>query len=281
MLTGAGSDPLVVDDSADTANQAVTLSVGQIIGLGQPIAYTGMATLATRLGTGNDTLSLTGLDAAVPTKIDGGTGNNSAAIDLPGDLAGRLTLANFQTSHLNVAGNLTGTCITDGALSQVTVGQSLTGALTAGGNITSVSVSENLSGTLNAIGNLKTVGIGGDLSGSLSAPNISSFHVHGSITPAGELTVPGVLTQLEIDGSSAGQTNVGSLEGVVEPTVTPAADGTIFSLTEAGVSRAIRIQAADEIAGRRGLLSRCVYDSSTGTPQAAVRVNRRSIHRTV
>jgi hypothetical protein len=291
-LAGSGTDPLVLDDSVDAAARTVTFAVGQISGLGAPINYTGMQSLTATLGSNGDTAIVTGVDAAVPTTIDGGPGANTANINVTGDLPGELTFNRFQTGAVSVGGNVTGTISTDGSFSSVNLGN-LAGTLNVAGSVSSTRITENLSGALNVSGGLPTVTIGGNLSGTLTTPlsvgslaitgnlsgaisvadNLASLHVEGGFTSSGTLNVGGALKLLEVDGTDAGQSHVGSLQGLVESDVTPAADGTIFSLTQGGVTRSIQELSANEAAGLAGTTFSVFYDDSTSVPQAVVLVN--------
>jgi hypothetical protein len=217
MLTGGGTDALTVNDTANTVASTVTLGDDEVTSQGGVITYTGITHLAVDLGSGNDTADVNALNPAVATSIDGGSGGNSAMIDLPGDLAGHLSLTHFQTGSVNVAGNFTGSLTTDGGF--------------------------------------------------------ASVHVHGNFASGAVLGVSGVLDQIEVDGIDAGQLTAGSLQGVVEPSVTPSSDGTIFSLNSGGVTRSIQIQTADPSASLAGTSFSVVYDATTGVPQAAVRIN--------
>jgi hypothetical protein len=216
-LTGAGTDPLTINDAADASPATITLGDDQITSLGGAITYTGITTLAVQLGSGSDTADITAIEPTVVTRINGGAGSNTANINLQGDLAGSLTLTHFQAGSVDVAGNFTGSLSTDGSLTAV--------------------------------------------------------HVHGNFNPSAVLSVTGVLDQIEVDGTDAGQLTVGSLEGVVEPSVTPSADGTIFSLSSGGVTRSIQIETADPSASLTGTTFAVVYDATTGVPQAAVQIN--------
>ena len=216
-LIGSGTDPLTVDDTTDNTNQSVGITANQISGLGAAIGYAGMTTLTTLLGTGSDTVAVTGLSPTLTqTALDGGNGVNYASVNLPGNLPGNLALTHFQEGAITVAGNVGGTLSTDG--------------------------------------------------------NFSSVHVLGGMLPGSALDVAGVLKQIEIDGVAAGVTNVGSLQGVIEPSVTPAPDGTIFTLNSGGITRTIR-EATANGQSLTGSTFSVVYDATTGEPQAAVRIN--------
>jgi acrosin len=216
-LEGAGTDPLTINDTPNLSAASITLGNGEVDGFGGIINYTGITTLAVNLAAGNDTATITAMDPAVITSIDGGAGENIANINLAGDLSGKLTLTHFSSGSVDVAGNFTGSLRTDGGFSTV--------------------------------------------------------HVDGNFTPTAVLGVTGVLGQLEVDGADAGQLTVGSLQGVVEPSVIPSADGTIFSLSSGGVTRSIQVQMTDPSASLSGTTFSVVYDATTGVPQAAVRVN--------
>jgi hypothetical protein len=273
-LTGNGTDPLVVNNSASTVGQTATFAVGQISGLGGPINYTGMASVSATLGSGGDTAIVSGADAAVPTTIDGGPGANAATINIAGDLPGHLSLMRFQTGTVNVSGSLTGTLSTDGSFSTVTTGADLSGTLSVAGTVSTITLGGNLTGDLAVAGSVGTATVDGNLAGKVSVGgDVASLHVKGGFETTGALNVIGALKLLELDGADSGASNVGSLQGLVVSDVTPTANGTIFSLTQNGVTRSIQALAANEITGFAGTTFSTVYDDSTGSPQAAVRVN--------
>ena len=152
-LSGAGADDsITVNDSADIVARVATLTATTLGGLGGPITFGNAGTVAITLGTSNDSLDVTGLNANARTSVDGGAGSNAAGISLAGDFDGNLSLTNFQGGSVHVAGNMNGSLSTDGNLNTVEVGGNVspTSSLSVAGNLASLSVAGADQGTVTA-----------------------------------------------------------------------------------------------------------------------------------
>jgi hypothetical protein len=157
-LTGTGADSLTVDDTASNSNKTGTLTGTTITGLGMGpsgIIYSGFSTLAINLGAGSDTFNIAGtagLPSPVttttsinmgagddilnvtamggPATVDGGTGNNTANINV-NNFASSLTLIHFAQTNLTSGGLFSGSISTDGNLTGVINGDD-SGTISAG-----------------------------------------------------------------------------------------------------------------------------------------------------
>lgn len=159
IVTGTGNDTMNVDNTGDTAAESGTLTATRLTGFGMGesgIEYFSLATLNISLGPGGNTLMITG--AAPVTTINGGDGTNSATLNFAGDFAVDLTLTNFGTATVAVAGNFTG-------------------QLTDGGSVTTMTVGGNLTGTLNISGLLGTLTVDGGTPGQITVGSVNIITV--------------------------------------------------------------------------------------------------------
>jgi hypothetical protein len=165
-INGSGKDTFNLDNGGSLGNQTGTLTPGTITGLGlgaNGILYTGIIALNINLGYRDDSFTVNEINISTVTSIDGGAGDNTAALNFAEDFAGTLNLFNFQTSVLSVGGNFTGS-LTDynpGDL-QATIAGNFTGTLMAdvidslniGGNATG----QIIAGTIGEITDLAATG---------------------------------------------------------------------------------------------------------------------------
>ena len=179
----AGTNAAYVDDSANTADQTFTLTPTTMnstaMGANGQIVYGTLQVLNVLFGSGNDTLALNDMSDTTATTVDGGLGNNSAALNFSGDFAGTsLVLLNFQTASLSVGGNFSGTLTDAGAFTTVHIGGSMTstGVFNAG-SVDTMTVGEDLAGLLNVTGLLNTLAIGGGSPGKIVAGSINFITV--------------------------------------------------------------------------------------------------------
>ncbi len=81
VVQGSGRDTLNLDDSGDTASQALLVTGGMITQLGmsasQGIAYSGLSTLRIALGTGGDSVAVQGTNGSTATTIAGAVGSKA------------------------------------------------------------------------------------------------------------------------------------------------------------------------------------------------------------
>ena len=182
VLIGSGNDKLNVDDTGSVTAQAGTLTATTLTGLGMGtsgITYSGMVVLNINLGSAGDSFTVTGITNSTVTTIDGRGGNNSATLSFGGDFAAQnLTLLNFQTASLFVAGDFSGLLIDQGSLTTVTIGGALTstGVFSAGA-INAMTIGGDLAGLLDVTGLLNTLAIGGGSPGKIIAGSINYITV--------------------------------------------------------------------------------------------------------
>jgi hypothetical protein len=235
-VVGSASDTLNVDDTGDTAGQSGILTSTTLTGLGlgaAGITYSGLSALNINLGSGNDTFTIKGITSVTATTINGGSGTNTAVINITGDFLGQnLTLLNFNTTSMTVTGNFYGTLNVGGAITTVTIGGSLakSGVINAG-SINMVTITGNLAGTLN---------------------------------------VTGALGTLIVDGATPGQIVVGSVQMI---TVLAGYGNTLLNLTVNGIQREILALPVAGGNMPITVLFAFVYDATTSAvPQVAIRI---------
>lgn len=235
---GQGNDVAFVNDAADTANRSFALTPGVLnsdaMGPNGRINYdASLETLNVLLGAGDDALTINDMIPTTVTTLDGGLGNNAAAMNFSGDFAATdLTLLNFQTNSLNVAGNFTGLLNDQGAFPTVTIGGSLT-----------------TTGIFNA-GSIDTMTVGGDL--------------------AGLLNVTGLLNTLAIGGGSPGKIIAGAINYV---SVQSAFGNKVFQVIEGGVERQIQATPVNGGQMPDAIRYAFLYDSSApGDPQLVLSI---------
>lgn len=78
-LTGNGSDTLILDDSADTTSQIVTLTPTSISGIAT-VNYTGVHTLTMTLGSAADTVTVSDTASATTTNINTSDGDDTLTV---------------------------------------------------------------------------------------------------------------------------------------------------------------------------------------------------------
>ncbi len=158
---------LLINDTADTNPAAVALNSNSVTGLGATITYNNVNTLAVELGQGNDQMTVTAVNPAIPTTLDGGIGNNSANLDFTNDFNGNLTLKHFQGGQLAISGNDNGSISTDGSLNSV----SISGSLSSGASLA-------------VAGNVAALNIGGTNSGSITAGSTNAGVITNAVPDA-------------------------------------------------------------------------------------------------
>ena len=81
---GDGTAEPTLDDTADAAANDVTVDAGPVAGLGMAatgVAYAGLAPLTVLLGDGGNAVTVTGTAAATDTRLTGGNGGDTFAVD--------------------------------------------------------------------------------------------------------------------------------------------------------------------------------------------------------
>jgi sugar lactone lactonase YvrE len=80
-LNGLNTGPLVIDDSADTANASYTVTGSTVqVNSSTSISYTGAANVIVYGGSGNDAFTVTGAGAGSEISLYGGAGSNSFTV---------------------------------------------------------------------------------------------------------------------------------------------------------------------------------------------------------
>jgi hypothetical protein len=134
-VNGNGATALTLDDSGDTAKATATITATAVTGLGMGssgVTYSGLATLCVKLGTAANTLTVTGLEAATATTINGG-GNAATTLTITttGDLGGNLTVTGVPNASATVGGNFTGRFVTAGTLTSFAAQKGVGGLISA------------------------------------------------------------------------------------------------------------------------------------------------------
>jgi hypothetical protein len=110
-VVGNGGDLLTLDDSATVAARTGTLTATALTGVAPgTLTYGGVATLALKLGAGNDALNFTGTALGTTTSVNAGGGTNTfalgSAVPAPGgvvdNVRGELTLTGSGNDALTV-----------------------------------------------------------------------------------------------------------------------------------------------------------------------------------
>ncbi len=177
IVIGSGTDTMNVDDTGSSGDKTGTLSATTLTGLGMGaggITYSGLTTLNITLGAGDDTFTITGINTPTVTTVDGGSGDNTAIIDVQGNLdAQNLTLLNFQFTSISVTGDFTGIFNDPGAITTFDIGGSFTaGSQITAGSIGTMTIGGDLAGLLTVTGLLDTLNVGGGTPGEIIAGNI-------------------------------------------------------------------------------------------------------------
>lgn len=179
IISGDGKVTVNVDDTGDTTARSATLTATSLTGMGMSalgIMYSGLGALNVYMGSGGNTLTVTGVTNTTVTTINGGTGINSATLSFSGDFGGNLTLINFATATLTVGGNFTGILNDAGAMTPVTITGSLSGTLNVG-SIATMTIGGNLTGTLNVTGLLGTLTVNGGTPGQIIVGSVNIITV--------------------------------------------------------------------------------------------------------
>jgi acrosin len=296
-VNGPGVGALLSLDGADGTNAltvngggsgTVTLTDTSITGLPQEVDYVNFATLALNLGA-SQSLQVNNINPTTVTTISVPSGQGS--VNLPGDLNGQLSLGNLSGGTFSVGGNINGTVVIGSGVLGLTVGGSLAGSVSIGGNGGTVSIGNDLSGTLAIAGGADSLAIGNDLSGTLTVAgaagsmtvgndlsgtatiggSLPTLNIGGSLTSTGQVVIQGNLGTMLITGADAGSIQAVSVGFIGVGRATPGTNGTMFSVTQAGVYRSVRATIAEGVAAS-GVTAQVAYDGSTSIPEVAVRL---------
>lgn len=139
-LSGNGSTVVIIDDSATSAMKTAALTASNLTGLSPAgIAYSGLSSLAIKLGTGGGVFTISNTNAATPTTLTGGSGNETIVVNdtasnttiNPG--AGTNTIA-VRATHAPVAINSALTAVDAITLSSAGLTSGLNAPVTVSGN---------------------------------------------------------------------------------------------------------------------------------------------------
>jgi hypothetical protein len=264
---GGGKDSFTLDDSTrlvmplvfvsfgnGTLNNTVTVNgtaladaftiTGTTVGLAGAgtLTYTNAQALNVNGLGGNDTFSMTGINSAAATTLDGGPGvadSNTFTGTFASDFNGSLTLANIESTTLTVPGTVTSTSTITlleaagepgtGVLSNSTIG-TVAGKVVAGSIVNTKIGSIAKGGMVTAQGQGTTSNVSiGTLSGSFTAPedpNAPPGTPTGvmSGTTINSITSTGAVSTGSISGMSVGTTDSGS-------SITAAGQGTTSNVS--------------------------------------------------
>jgi hypothetical protein len=239
----AGVDTLIVNGT--TGADTVSIGAASLTVDGTAISFTGLEALQVNTLGGGDNVTVTGLDPAVATTVDAGTGTgpNVFNLNVAAAYSGNLTTRHFDHVTGTVGGDFSGSWSVQGSgtIDGLTIG----GTLTASGmvmaeDVTNMMVVGNVAGTIKAsvptgasgtgaiamltingsiagtgmvIGkNLGTVHVVTDLNGEVIAQGsgtIGDLNVGGSIGPSGMVMSEDV-TNIMVMGDVAGAVTVTS-----------------------------------------------------------------------
>ena len=200
IIGGGHADTMNVDDTGATTPQSGTLTGTILTGFGMSpsgIAYSGLAALNLKLGSGGNTLAIS-VDAThdlpAQTTIDGGAGpNNKLIAQFQQDFNGALTLTDFPTATIGIGRDFNGTLFDSapGNIQSLTVGHAVTatGSLTAG-NIAAMTVGpdalapgDDMAGRIVVTGTLTDLRVAGGTPGTIAAGHIGAIRVYGGYGP--------------------------------------------------------------------------------------------------
>lgn len=90
-VIGSGTDVLNLNDGGNTTATVATLSTAGLTGIGGGITYSGLAALNVKMGSGGNTLNVTGSPATLATGVNLGSGVNTALVTSTAPTAGGVT----------------------------------------------------------------------------------------------------------------------------------------------------------------------------------------------
>ncbi|MDB5289466.1 MAG: hypothetical protein JWL69_707, partial [Phycisphaerales bacterium] len=247
-VVGNGADKLNIDDTGDANPQTQTLSNAAFIQGPATIAYSHIATLNLTLGSGGNTLAVTGTGAGTTTNINSGTGNDSVYIQGTGG-----------TTNLNTGGGTANTII---------VGST---APTTGGKL------DNLLAPLNITGG-GSDSLTVDDTGGTTARNGTLNATSLALTGLGTITYAGINT-LAVNLGSGGNTitvaatnpatTTSLTSGAGNDTITLVSDSSPTTIDAGGGSNAVYVRstgAATTVATSGGGSTAVTVGSTAPTP---------------
>jgi hypothetical protein len=245
-----GSDSLVINGTS--AGDSMVITGTQVSRGSEAVNYAGLESLNVNALGGDDTISVTGLAASTTTTVDGGAGTDSASVNFARGYQGSLTLTNFETTAVQIGGDLSGLLAMNGPglVSPVSIQGSLaTGSSLIAEAFGAVAIAQNLAGTLTALvvhnpdnsdvagtGVLGSLAVGGSVAqtGVINAKDVGSISVTGNF--AGNLNVHGSegdVGSIDIGGSIDASGSIDVVGNVTSVTVTGDDNG-VVSVTGSG-----------------------------------------------
>jgi hypothetical protein len=188
---GGGTDTLNLDDTGDAAGPSGTVAPTMVTGFGMAtgVTYSGFATLNLNLGTGANSVMVTGTGVNPPT-VTSISGGGTIKLSTPGDFTGTVNAAGFSSASVNVPGKFSGAF-------------NLSGPIT----VTNVSITSSFTGQLVTGGTIQTVTLGGPMANGLISAGVSvgTISATGVSGPAPFLRVVegSVLRQIEVTPSGS------------------------------------------------------------------------------
>jgi hypothetical protein len=257
---GAGVNTLIDNGTAGADAFTITAAKVSLPGAGD-LSYLNFQALAVNGLAGNDTVTMTGINPATATTVDGGPGaeNNTFTGNFAQTFSGTLTLANFQNATLSVQGDLNGSFAVNapGLLQQLSVTGNVTGTVTAT-NVSAATIG-TLSGMMTASG------------GNISAAQITAITSTGVLKATETGPGTGTISNSTI-GSNAGTITAGALSGLAVSL--NAAGGVIRAQgqgTASGVSigtNAGSFSTVEDGTSGSGVMSNTTIDNNSGSVSA-------------
>ncbi len=263
-LLGGGQDTANVDDSGDNLGLAGTLTSVHLTGLGlatQGIAYSGLAALNIKLGSGTNTFNIQGTASGTGTTLNSGTGNDTVNVT---GTSGPLTV-NTQTgtNTVNVSSNAPTNTGTLSVIGGVLTINGATGSTTA--NVSDTGDGTTSTSTLSGTGLTSTAfGTGGSLSyAALAVLKVSMGSGGNTFTVAS--TASGTTTTLN-SGTGSDIVNVTATSGPLTVNTQAGTDTVnVSSNAPTNTGKLSGIGAVLTINGGTGSTTANVSDTGDGT----------------
>ena len=300
-FAGTARTTLAVDDTAATTAQSLTVTGTAISGLSPAtVNYRAVAAVTVATGPGDDSVTVDPTALTAPVSVDGGPGTNALHVDASADTTARtltvtadhvtgfaapIAYGRFATADLKLGSAADAVTITDPATPLTLDGGPGTDtlALTAAafaGSVTATrfatataTTTADFAGTFATDGTLANLLVGGNLTGTVNAAAaVTTATVNGNL--AGSITTAAALAKLQVNGNDTGTVSAAAIGTAVLPAARPATDGTVVSLTQAGVTRVVRASTAttdgNTNGGGAGPSLAIVYDGTPARPSATI-----------
>jgi hypothetical protein len=211
---GTGTNTLTDNGTSGADQYTITGSKVSLVGAGD-LQYTNFQSLAVNTLAGNDSVTLTGINPATATAVDGGADTNTFTGNVAGSFSGSLTLTNFQNATMQAGGDFGGSLTVNApsGLQQLTV----PGTVTAGSSIQAANLSNVTIGTL-AGQVIATTGsvVGANITnvaatGLLQATEVAGVPGSGQLNNVTVNTLSGTLLAGSISGLNVTHVNTGGV----------------------------------------------------------------------